>query len=204
MDCDCGSYFDDKVVTRTFKWGRVEWEGVVSKSDYWDYSIAARPANGLILEFGVEHGRTSNYIAQRIGDSKMYGFDSFKGLPEDWVLGNVKGSFKCDIPQVRNNVELVIGMFEDTLPSFVKAHSEPVSFMHVDCDLYSSTKTVFKYLGGQIVPGTIIMFDEYIGFPEWREHEYRAFQEFVAESGRAYEYLSRLDGGPQVSVRMVK
>ena len=202
MLIDYNSYFNDKAVSKIFKWEGVEWQGVVLKSDYWDYSIAARPANGLILEFGVEHGRTLNYIAQRIGDSKIYGFDSFQGLPEDWVLGNVKGSFKCDTPLVRDNVELVIGTFEETLPGFMEAHPEPISFMHIDCDLYSSTKTVFKYLGGRVVPGTIIMFDEYIGFSSWREHEYKAFQEFIAESGLTYEYLSRLDGGLQVSVRI--
>ena len=44
-------------------------------------------------------------------------------------------------------------------------------------------------LASQIVPGTVIVFDEYFGNPSWREDEFRAFQEFVDEFNREYEYL---------------
>ena len=55
----------------------------------------------------------------------------------------------------------------------------PVAFIHVDCDLYSSTKTIFSLLSDRIVPGTIILFDEYFNYPNWQQHEYKALQEFV-------------------------
>jgi|SRR5208337_3376170 len=176
---------------------------------HWDCSIAARPAEGLVLEFGVYGATTTNYIAERVS-CKVYGFDSFEGLPENWN-SLPRGFFKVgaagmisNLPKVRENVELIVGMFEDTLPGFVKAHPEPISLMHVDCDLYSSTKTVFHYLGDRIVPGTIIMFDEYIDYPGWQEHEFKAFHEYLAESGRAYQYWSFNPDtdASRVSVRM--
>ena len=59
----------------------------------------------------------------------------------------------------------------------------PLSLVHIDCDLYSSTKTIFANLKDRIVPGTVIVFDEYWNYPGWRDHEFRAFEELLAETG---------------------
>ena len=64
-----------------------------------------------------------------------------------------------------------------------------MAFIHIDCDLYSSTKTIFELLGERICPGTVILFDEYFNFHNWQKHEYKAFQEFVKEHNVTYEYL---------------
>jgi len=106
----------------------------------------------------------------------FYGFDSFVGLPEHWRPGSRKRAFSRDgeLPPVRANVKLIRGFFADTLPTFVAAHaSKTISFMHVDCDLYSSTKTIFAETRALLAPGTIIVFDEYFNAPEWREEEYQ-------------------------------
>jgi hypothetical protein len=185
----------------------------LDENEYWSVSIAARPENGLILEFGVCGGQSLNFIADRIQKKKIYGFDSFLGLPERWYNMGV-GTFKlCEaelnnLPNfIRPNAEIVMGMFEDTLPNFVKEHPEPISLMNVDCDVYSSTKTVLKFTGPLLVPGTIIMFDEYIDYEGWREHEFKAFEEFIAESGKKYEYVALNQKGypypSRVSVRMI-
>ena len=50
------------------------------------------------------------------------------------------------------------------------------SFLHIDSDLYSSARTVLFLLHEQIVSGTIIEFDEYFNYPNWKQHEYKAFQ----------------------------
>ena len=62
--------------------------------------------------------------------------------------------------------------------------------MHVDCDLYSSTKTVLDALAGRIRAGTVIVFDEYHNFPGWREHEHKAFMEFCEAFHVDFEYIS--------------
>ena len=41
--------------------------------------------DGLFLEFGVYKGTSINFISSLIPDKKIYGFDSFGGLPEEWV-----------------------------------------------------------------------------------------------------------------------
>jgi Macrocin-O-methyltransferase (TylF) len=122
----------------------------------------------------------------------IHGFDSFEGLPEDWFGKFRKGRFDTGgkLPKVRSNVKLHKGWFDETLPKFVAENDGPVAFLHVDCDLYSSTKTIFQYLGDRIVAGTIILFDEYFNYPGWQQHEHKAFQELVQERGLRYRWLA--------------
>jgi hypothetical protein len=156
-------------------------------------------ADGLWLEFGVASGGTIRHIA-KIHHGQIYGFDSFQGLPENWRYGFVKGAFEMKPPAVPDNVELVKGLFSETLPLFVRKHPGEVSFIHIDCDLYSSTKTIFSYLERQLTRGTIIVFDEYWNYPGWRNHEYKAFSEFVAKTGFKYRYDSFVPFNQQVCV----
>ncbi|MBQ3336344.1 MAG: class I SAM-dependent methyltransferase [Selenomonadaceae bacterium] len=152
-------------------------------------------SGGEYLEFGVYEGKTINIISSTVPDKIVYGFDSFEGLPEDWRTGFDKATFdrNGEMPQVNSNVRLIKGWFNETLPAFVKEHAEPCAFIHVDCDLYSSTKTIFDNLKDQIVSGTVIAFDEYFNYPGWQEGEYKAFMELVAEKGFEFEYIARTD-----------
>ncbi|HEU4709088.1 MAG TPA: hypothetical protein VFS17_07225, partial [Methylophilaceae bacterium] len=69
---------------------------------------------------------------------------------------------------------------------------------------YSSTKTVLDALAPRIIPGSILVFDEYIGNEHWREDEYKAFQEAVKAYGWRYEYLSFSLFTKQVAVRILE
>jgi tetratricopeptide (TPR) repeat protein len=146
--------------------------------------------DGLILEFGVRYGATIRQIATFV-KQEVHGFDSFQGLPESWH-NKPKGSYSThgELPIVPKNVSLHPGLFEETLPVFLEEHSGPVKFLNVDCDLYSSTKTVLSLLADRIVKGTVIVFDEYLTNDSWREDEFKAFQESVASFGWQYEYLA--------------
>jgi tetratricopeptide (TPR) repeat protein len=158
--------------------------------------------DGLVLEFGVCFGASICQISTLV-DQDVHGFDSFQGLPESWHR-EAKGSYSTQgvIPSVPQNVILHDGWFEETLPRFVQQHPEPVRFMNIDCDLYSSTKTVLEIFAKQIVPGTVIVFDEYIWNEHWREDEFKAFQEAVLNHGWKYEYLCFSLMTKQVVVRI--
>lgn len=161
--------------------------------------------DGLVLEFGVYKGDTINYIAKKLPNYKVYGFDSFEGLPEFWRDGFDKGHFALSkLPKVEKNVILIKGWFEETLPEFIKKEKGVVAYLHIDCDLYSSTKTVFKYLGDRIVTGTIIVFDEYFNYPGWENGEFKAFQEFIKETSKEYKYLTYNYLHEQVAVMITK
>lgn len=162
-------------------------------------------ADGLVLEFGVHKGRSTRWIA-RHRNGMVHGFDSFKGLPGDWSGASEQtGSFSTGgrLPKVDKNVVLHPGWFSDTVPAFLKEHAGPAAFIHIDCDIYESTQTVFALLADRIVPGTVIVFDEYFNYPNWRQHEFRAFQEFVAAKGVRYEYIAFAAKNGHVMVRIL-
>ncbi len=173
----------------------------VSGGDLLDEAMRRRLIDGLILEFGVFSGRTINRLAAQ-ADQTIFGFDSFEGLPEDWRPDVGKGSFRAGLPPVASNVELVVGWFDATLPSFLEAHEGPASLIHIDCDLYSSTRTVFTACRDRIVPGTILVFDEFFNYVGWRNHEYRAFVELIEETGLAFDYFGYVPSHQQVALQI--
>ncbi|MFI5415595.1 MAG: class I SAM-dependent methyltransferase, partial [Candidatus Lutacidiplasmatales archaeon] len=166
--------------------------------------VAARnaPTGGLWLEFGVFRGESLNFLALRF-DERLYGFDSFEGLPTRWGIEYKAGSFSTAgaVPEVGTNVTLVRGLFSDTLPPFLNVHPDgAVSFLHIDSDLYDSARVVLEALRPRIRVGTVIVFDEYCG--ALPDDEARAFREFIRSSRVRFEYLgSSLEAG-SVAVRI--
>lgn len=143
----------------------------------------------LVCEFGVFSGRSINYIALNT-DTPIFGFDSFEGLPERWRDGFGQGYFKVNkLPKVKSNVKLIKGWFNETLPEFIKSNEGIVGFLHIDCDLYSSTKCIFDHLGPRIKKGTVIVFDEYFNYPDWENGEIKAFKEFISDYELSYKYI---------------
>lgn len=163
------------------------------------HAMNLAPKEGLILEFGVASGRTIRHIAS-LTQGAIHGFDSFEGLPETWRTGFAQGAFKQSLPAVPSHVSLHKGWFSATLPPFVSATKEPVALLHVDCDLYSSTAFVLDALADKLQKGTVIVFDEYFNYPGWKQHEHKAFHEFVARTGRSYRFDSFVPGHQQVCV----
>lgn len=164
-------------------------------------ALRAAPTEGLALEFGVATGATLRIIAEARAGQPVFGFDSFQGLPERWRLGYDAGEFAHPVPDVEG-ADLVIGLFEETLPRFLQEHPGPVAFVHVDCDLYSSACTVLEHVGPRLRPGSILAFDEYFNFPGWQEFEHRAWREHVARTGLTFEYAGLTMDDEQVWVRV--
>ena len=159
-------------------------KGTSSKFDLLNEAIrrADISEGRLICEFGV-------FIA-RLTSNTVFGFDSFEGLPEEWNKKVPQGHFALkSLPAVRSNVTLVKGWFNESLPSFLAQHAGAVGFLHIDCDLYSSTRTVFELLAPRLGPGTVIVFDEYFNYPNWEEGEHKAFTEFLDSTGLAADYI---------------
>ena len=167
----------------------------------YDATLKLITVSGLVCEFGVFQGNSINYLAERLPATEIYGFDSFEGLPEDWRADVRTGHFKVPkLPAVRNNVRLIKGWFDKTLPEFLEQHTEPAAYLHIDSDLYSSAKTILDLFASRIRPGTVIIFDEYFNYPGWKQGEYRAFEEFVASHGTRFEYVAYAASDEQVAV----
>ena len=175
-----------------------------NRLDLLAFAISQATNPGLVLEFGVNDGSTLRHIARCMPTSQVFGFDSFEGLPEAWA-GAPAGTFaQAKLPDVPENVQLVQGWFDRTLPGFVDSRKDAaISFLHIDCDLYTSTQTVLTQLRGKIISGTIITFDEYFNYPDWKKHEYLAFKEFIGYTGLKYEYIGLCPQYEHVAVKIL-
>jgi hypothetical protein len=161
---------------------------------------------GWVMEFGVATGRTLNHFARLLPQKRVFGFDGFDGLPENWTSRMPQGFFARDsLPRVRENCELVVGWFDQTLPKFKQTRlgKNPISLLHIDSDLYSSAVTVLDTLQENIVSGTVIVFDEYINYPGWQLDEFRAWQEFVKKHKIRYAYIGYVSRHQKVAVRVL-
>lgn len=158
----------------------------ISRNDILIKAVSEANLDGLVLEFGVASGYTINILADALPDKTIYGFDSFEGLPEEWNSMRI-GCFAGEIPVVRDNVELRVGLFSDTVPDFANDVGGDISLLHIDSDLYSSAKSVFDYLGDRIKSGTVIVFDELCGYVTWEDHEFKALNEFLEERNLVFE-----------------
>ena len=144
-------------------------------------------------EFGVHTGGTARFFLGHLPESSQFFlFDSFRGLPEKWDNLHPKGHFACDIPRFSDDrVVLVVGWFEDSVRDWARKRDRPLSFIHIDSDIYSSARTVLWSCNSLIVPGSVILFDEFQGYKGWQRHEYKAYREWKTHFGRNCTYLGR-------------
>ena len=100
------------------------------------------------------------------------------------------------LPEVPANVTLVKGWFNETLPGFLKTHPGPIAFVHLDCDLYSSTTEVLNLIGSRLHAGSVIVLDDFLEEPGWQHEEHKAFFEFVEKQQVEFEYIGYTTGVP--------
>lgn len=161
---------------------------------------------GLVCEFGVGSGRSLRMTQEILPlNTELHGFDTFTGLPQSW--GNEpKGAYSTGgrVPILEGPAYFHKGLFKDTIGPFLE-QAGPDAFLayaNVDCDLYSSTLDVLESMHGRVRPGTILVFDEYICHPTWRQDEFRAWRECCKRMGWKYEYLAFSLSTKQAVVRV--
>lgn len=63
-----------------------------------------------------------------------------------------------------------------------------VRFIHIDGDTYEAAKVVLYTLASQLKPGALILFDEYLGYPNWKNGENKALVEAKEKFGLKIRY----------------
>lgn len=142
---------------------------------------------GDVIECGVYRGGSIFKIARAMeaqaARKTIYALDSFEGFPEDRVgkadstlfrpARKLRSKFRLadDVPERINrfadlygvSLEVVKGFFDETLPTL---ESQNFCFIHLDVDLYDSYRECLEFLYPRLVPGGIVVFDDY-GSPKW-------------------------------------
>lgn len=172
---------------------------LTSDADLIRYASDQVAVKGAYIELGVTTGKTINFIAALNPHQTIYGFDSFLGNPEDYEKDNHKYSKwtfglkdPTKLPPILGNVKLIQGPFAESLPYFIDKYLQKnqIAFLHVDCDLYSSTNTALQVLAPYIRPGTIIVFDDFYNYVDYEKFELKAFEEFLEKTGYNAEYIA--------------
>ena len=145
-----------------------------------------KDVDAVVLEFGVYKGNSINFLSSTLPCANIHGFDSFCGFPQDGRTDWDQDFSLPIVPYLRRNITLHKGFFEETLPSFVKSHKQLLMnkplLIHVDCDIYSSTHTIFENISPVLRPGVVIVFDEILNYREFAVNEILAFYLFLQRS----------------------
>lgn len=144
----------------------------------------------LIAEFGVFKGKSINYISSKTKNT-VYGFDTFEGTNEKFsIYMDMKDFHLGQLPKVNENVKLIKGLFQNSLPSFLSENSgKKFQFLHIDSDTYESTYFVLKSCKNMLHKDTFILFDDFLTIPGWRYNQFKAFNDFIKENPDIkYEY----------------
>ncbi len=184
-------------------------KGDLAKGEF--RSAMEQAGDGLYLEFGVWEGGSIKVIEMYNRKNPIYGFDCWQGLPEPWQDENGSLRFCAGAfgraggkpPKLPERIQLVTGYFKDTLPKWCEEHpDEKIAFVNIDSDLYSSCKTVLTCLKDRL-DGTVVHFDEIIGYSGWQNGEFKAFKELLEETDYEWKWLT-CDRSERAAVLLTK
>lgn len=146
---------------------------------------------------GIHSAEFRRHVQRLWTDMRFFAFDSFEGLPavtgpdlqtRDFAEGKFAARQQEFLERVGDNgvdlakVVAVPGWFADTCNAdTIRRHAmKAAAYVHIDCDLYESTKVVLKFVEPLLVDGTVLIFDDWYSFrgnPGLGEQ--RAFREWT-------------------------
>lgn len=154
------------------------------------YTLARTQArlDGALAELGVCQGGTAKLLCAAKGDRPFWGFDTFAGLPAAEAVDRIWGvrffheqQYRADEAVARrtlaeySGVTLVRGEFP---ASSAPAQDERFSLVHLDADLYRSTRSGLEFFWPRLVPGGMILIHD-----SHAAGVSQAVREFTAETG---------------------
>lgn len=154
------------------------------------FAAQIAPPTGFVAELGVRFGTTARLLQAATG-APVHGFDTFEGLPEAWHTVPA-GAYSTggQVPELGPQIHLHAGRFADTVPAFAAAQRAPARLVHVDCDLRSSTVEGLEPLAPLLQPGAVLVFDEYLMNPRWRDDEHAALVELGERHRWTWRYAA--------------
>jgi O-methyltransferase len=128
------------------------------------YQLAKQYKDYKAAELGVYKGGTAYIIASQI-KMPIYLYDTFEGMPETTEFDlHSKGDFNdCSFEAVSqflkefDNVFLLKGIFPESAFGF----EQDLGFVHLDADIYESTKIGLEYFYPRVIKGGSIILDDY-------------------------------------------
>lgn len=130
--------------------------------------LAAGTPPGALVEVGVYKGGSAEVLqlVAREQGRGLYLFDTFTGIPmqgphDRHAVGDFADTSVEAVRALVPRAEIFVGLFPDTYPAHVADRIGPVAFVHADADQYESTIAIGRHLGPRMVPGGLMLFDDY-------------------------------------------
>jgi O-methyltransferase len=178
----------EKSVLRGIRRARMKRKTLVTFNEsFLVYSLvrSVRDMDGHLAEVGVYEGSTAKMICEQKGSKQVHLFDTFEGLPQGATDKEKrlypKPAYRCSLESVQkylseyDNVTFHKGYFPDSA-----ADLDPelkFSFVHMDVDLYESTRACLEFFYPRMLPGGIMLSHDYSILTSVE----RAFTEFFAD-----------------------
>lgn len=169
------------------------------EGDIFEFGVYTGRSLALLSHF---HEKSKQSIHKIDFNRNIVGFDSFDGLPESdnhprWKknMFGINHSYHptCKIgdkvtPETiyhlfetynlpKPNIE--VGDFSYTLDCVIPSKYKKAALVHIDCDLYESTKIVLNKISPIIQEGTLLIFDDWFNFKGNKDKgEQKAFYEY--------------------------
>lgn len=171
------NYYDNKMMEKC-----ENGEFTIPINRLFTFPYEAKVANlldGDIAEFGVANGATTMFLSLLCPEKTIYAFDTFEGfspLGNDFFKTSDSGGWSDDIPKWRDwgsdfnwkrtikrlksihNVIIKKGIFPNTTKGM---EDKKFSLVHIDVDIYESTKFGLEYFWDKMVPGGMIVLDDF-------------------------------------------
>ena len=151
----------------------------------------AATLDGAFAECGTYRGGTAYLVAAMLrdaghGNRPFHLFDTFRGMPDtavperDWHKpGDLADTSPDEVARFLGsfpNVQLHPGTIPET---FAAVRDGRFAFVHVDVDLYPSTYDCCAFFYDRLVPGGVLVCDDY-GFADFRMAAKKAVDDFFA------------------------
>tara|TARA_Y100001935_G_C17311426_1_gene516719 strand:+ start:5959 stop:6633 length:675 start_codon:yes stop_codon:yes gene_type:complete len=143
--------------------------------ELWNLIKESKKLSGEIIEIGTWRGGSGALIAyqskKHCPNSKVYLCDTFKGVVKsgendnNYYDGEHSDTSKSDVENLLkklnlNNTKILEGVFPEETSHQID-QNEVFRFCHIDVDVYDSAKSIMDWIWPKIVPGGIIVFDDY-------------------------------------------
>lgn len=154
-------------------YGKIREHTLVDRVRCYSLDILARQVSDLpgdVLEIGVWRGGTAGILTSRLPDKIVFLADTFEGVikSSDWEHYRDRAHDDTSIPIVRELLEerlgvtnhrILKGIFPDDTGSEVA--DRRWALVHIDVDVYLSAKEAFHAVWDRVVPGGVVVFDDY-------------------------------------------
>lgn len=131
----------------------------------YEMAKGATKLEGDFAEVGVYKGGSALIISKVKGDKTLHLFDTFTGLPKVSKIDTLfqKGQYAADLSSIKRkfshfkNVKFYPGFF----PQTAKKLNRTFAFVHLDVDIYSSTKDSLAWFYPRMTKGGILISHDY-------------------------------------------